>query len=124
MALPARSAFRHERAAVRRRVTREKLFLQLRQEIPYALTVETDTWEEFQDGSVKIGQTIYIARDAHKSIVLGKGGARIKAVREAAVKELEEHMGRRVHLFLFVAVRENWGDDPERYRTWGLEFDA
>jgi GTP-binding protein Era len=105
-------------------VTREKLFLQLRQEIPYALTVETDTWEEFQDGSVKIGQTIYIARDAHKSIVLGKGGARIKAVREAAAKDLEEHFGRRVHLFLFVAVRENWGEDPERYRTWGLEFDA
>jgi GTP-binding protein Era len=105
-------------------VTREKLFLQLRQEVPYALTVETDAWEEFQDGSVKITQTIYLARDAHKAIVLGKGGARIKAIREAARQELEDHFGRRVHLFLYAAVRENWGEDPERFRTWGLEFDA
>jgi GTP-binding protein Era len=105
-------------------VTREKLFLQLRQEIPYGLTVETDAWEEFQDGSVKISQTVYIAREAHKAIVLGKGGARIKAVREAARQELEDHLGRGVHLFLYAAVRENWGDDPERYRTWGLDFDA
>jgi GTP-binding protein Era len=105
-------------------VTREQLFLQLRQEVPYALTVETDTWEEFQDGSVKINQTVYLAREAHKAIVLGKGGARIKAVREAAVQELEAHWGRRVHLFVFVAVRENWGEDPERYRAWGLDFDA
>jgi GTP-binding protein Era len=105
-------------------VTREKLFLQLRQEVPYALTVETDGWEEFQDGSVKIDQTVYLAREAHKAIVLGKGGARIKAVREAARQELEAHWGRRVHLFVFVAVRENWGDDPERYRAWGLDFEA
>jgi GTP-binding protein Era len=105
-------------------VTREKLFLQLRQEVPYSLTVETDAWEEFRDGSVKITQTIYLARDAHKAIVLGKGGARVKAIREAARQELEAHLGRRVHLFLFVAVRENWGEDPERYRAWGLEFDA
>ncbi len=105
-------------------ITREKLFLQLRQELPYALTVETEEWEDKPDGSVRIGQVVYVQRDSQKAIVLGKGGRRIKAVGEAARGELEEMLGCRVHLFLFVKVRENWGDDPERYREWGLDFDA
>ena len=104
--------------------TREKLFLKLHQELPYALTVETESWEDFDDGSVKIDQTIYVARDQHKSICLGKGGSMIKAVRAAAQQELEEFLGRKVHLFLFVKVRQNWLDDPERYRAWGLDFQA
>jgi GTP-binding protein Era len=105
-------------------VTREKLFLQLRQELPYALTVETEEWEDKPDGSVRISQIIYVQRDTQKSIVLGKGGQMIKAVGAAARADLEEMMGCRVHLFLFVKVREKWGDDPDRYRDWGLDFDA
>ena len=105
-------------------ITREKLFLQLRQELPYALTVETEAWQPFEDGAVRIEQTIYVERDSQKAIVLGKQGAKIKSVREAAGAELAEHFERPVHLFIFVKVRNNWGDDPERYRDWGLDFYA
>lgn len=105
-------------------ITREKLFLNLHQELPYALTVETEGWEEFDDGSVRIEQTVYVAREQHKAMCLGKGGRSIRAVREAAQSELEEALGQGVHLFIFVKVRENWINDPERYRMLGLEFDA
>lgn len=105
-------------------VTREKLFLQLHQELPYAATVETESWEEFDDGSAKISQVIYVQRDSQKAIVLGKGGSRVKQISTAARTELERLLDRRVHLFLFVKVRENWTDDPERYSTWGLDFNA
>jgi GTP-binding protein Era len=105
-------------------VTREKLFLNLHQELPYALTVETESWEDFDDGSVRIDQIVYVGRQQHKAICLGKGGRTIKAVREAAQAELTASLGCPVHLFLIVKVRENWINDPERYRVWGLEFDA
>ena len=105
-------------------ITREKLFLNLHQELPYALTVETESWEDFKDGSVRIEQTIYVSRQQHKAMCLGKGGKTIRLVRQAAQKEMEEAFGQPVHLFLFVKVRENWIDDPERYRNLGLEFDA
>jgi GTP-binding protein Era len=105
-------------------VTREHLFRQLHDEVPYALTVETEAWEDFEDGSAKVSQTIYVARDSQKAIVIGKGGSRIKQVRETAQKELEAMLERRLHLFLFVKVRENWQDDPERYREMGLDFEA
>jgi GTP-binding protein Era len=105
-------------------ITREQLFRQLQQELPYALTVETDSWEEFNDGSAKIQQTIFVARDNQKAIVVGKGGDRVRQVREAAQRELEMLMERKVHLFLFVKVRENWADDPERFRALGLDFEA
>ncbi len=105
-------------------ITREKIFLQLKEELPYASTVETETWEEFDNGSVKISQVIYVMRDTQKAIILGKGGSRIKKIGEAARKELEEILERRVHLSLFVKVRENWADDPERYSAWGLDFGA
>lgn len=104
--------------------TREKLFLRLREELPYALTVETDAWTEFDDGSVRIDQTIYVAREGHKGIVLGKRGAGIQPVREAAQADLERELGRKVHLFLFVKVRERWLDDPDRFAAWGLDFNA
>jgi GTP-binding protein Era len=105
-------------------ITREKLFLNLHQELPYALTVETETWEEFTDGSVKVAQTIYVARERHKAMCLGKGGKTIRTVRQAAQRGMEEAFGQPIHLFLFVKVRENWINDPERYRSLGLEFDA
>lgn len=105
-------------------ITREKLFLNLHQELPYALTVESEGWEEFKDGSVRVQQTVYVARDQHKAMCLGKGGRTIRAVREAAQAELEAFLGQTVHLFIFVKVRENWINDPERYRMLGLEFDA
>ena len=102
--------------------TREKLFINLHQELPYNLTVETESWEERKDGSVKIDQVVYVTRANHKGIVLGKKGALIKKVGQDSRLDLEEQMGRRVHLFLFVKVRENWLDDPERFREMGLEF--
>jgi GTP-binding protein Era len=105
-------------------ITREKLFLSLHQELPYGLTVESEGWEEFKNGDVKIQQVIYLARPQHKGMVLGKGGSKIKAIRSEAQKELEKILERRVHLFLFVKVRENWSEDPERYRDWGLDFNA
>ncbi len=104
--------------------TREKLFRKLHQELPYALTVETERWQDFRDGSVKIEQIIYVQRGTQKAIVLGKEGSKIKAIRSDSQEELEEILGCKVHLFLFVKVRENWIDDPERYREWGLDFNA
>jgi len=103
-------------------LTREKLFLNLHQELPYALTVETESWQPFENGAVRIEQVVYVERDSQKGIVLGKRGERIKRVRELAQAELQEVLDREVHLFLFVKVRRNWGDDPERYRDWGLDF--
>ncbi len=105
-------------------VTREKLFLQLRQELPYALAVETETWEEFQDGSVRIAQVITVQRDSQKAIVLGKGGRMIRTVGESSRRELEEAFERRVHLSLFVRVRPDWIDDRSHYRDWGLDYDV
>ena len=102
--------------------TREKLTLRLHQELPYELTVETESWEERPDGSARVEQIIYVAREGHRGIVLGKGGETIKAVGQAARAELEEFMGRRVHLFLNVKVKENWLEDPERYGEMGLDF--
>ena len=104
--------------------TREQLFLRLHQELPYSLTVETEGWEDFQDGSVRIEQTIYVQRGSQKAIVLGKNGRQIKQIRTDSQVELEAFLERRVHLFLFVKVRENWIDDPERYRMLGLDFRA
>ena len=103
-------------------ITREKLFLSLHQELPYSLTVETEGWQERQDGSLKVDQVIYVERPGHKGIVLGKAGQQIKRVGAESRKELEHILKRRVHLFLFVKVREKWRDDPERYREMGLEF--
>jgi GTP-binding protein Era len=105
-------------------ITREKLFLQLHQELPYSLTVETESWRELKDGSVRIEQIVYVSRTTHKAMVLGKGGQRIKSVGHDARIELQSLLDRRVHLFLFVKVREGWHDDPERYRDLGLEFNS
>ena len=103
-------------------VTREQLFLQLHQELPYALTVETERWDERDDESLRIDQIVYLQRESHKPMVLGKGGRRIKEVGSAARRELEALIGRRVHLFLHVKVAPKWADDPARYRDLGLEF--
>jgi GTP-binding protein Era len=103
-------------------ITREKLTLRLHQELPYELTVETENWEEREDGSARIDQIVYVARDGHKGIVLGRGGETAKAVGQAARAELEEFMGRRVHLFLQVKVRPNWLEEAERYSEMGLDF--
>lgn len=105
-------------------VTREKLFLHLHQELPYSLTVQTDDWQDFENGSARIEQTITVLRDSHKAMCLGKGGRTIKAVREAAQAELETILGRKVHLFLLVKVRKNWLEDRAHYQHWGLEFDV
>jgi GTP-binding protein Era len=103
-------------------VTREKLYLRLHQELPYSSHVETEKWEEKKDGSVRIEQVVYVVRVSQKKIVLGEKGRTIRAIGEAARKEIGEILEQKVHLFLFVKVRENWGDDPERYREMGLEF--
>ncbi|HUJ02569.1 MAG TPA: GTPase Era [Rhizomicrobium sp.] len=103
-------------------ITREKLYLRLHDELPYATAVETEKWEEKKDGSVRIDQVIYVQREGQKAIVLGKQGQSIKAIGEAARKEMEEIFGRRVHLFLFVKLRENWAETREHYREIGLEF--
>ena len=103
-------------------VTREKIYLRLHDELPYSSAVETEKWEERRDGSVKIDQVIYVQRDGQKAIVLGKGGATIKKIGELARADLEEMFGRRVHLFLFVKVREDWAEQREHYREMGLEF--
>ena len=103
-------------------ITREKLFDRLHQELPYQATVETDTWKDLRDGSARIEQTIYVERESQRKIVLGKGGATIKAIGAEARKEIAELTEQKVHLFLFVKVREGWGDDPERYRQMGIEF--
>jgi len=103
-------------------MTREKLTLRLHQELPYQLTVETENWEDRKDGSVKIDQLIYVMRDGHKGILLGHKGETIKAVGKAAREELEEFLGRKVHLFLQVKVRPNWLNEAERYSEMGLNF--
>lgn len=103
-------------------VTREKLFLRLHDELPYSLTVETESWEQKKDGSIRIQQVIYVQRDSQKKITLGKDGQTIKTVGQLAREELQEMLDAKVHLFLFVKVRENWTDDRERYREMGLDF--
>ena len=103
-------------------ITREKIYLRLHDELPYASTVETDKWEERNDGSVKIDQTIYVQREGQKAIALGKGGATIKKIGELARAEMEEVFDRRVHLFLFVKVREDWAEQRQHYREMGLEY--
>lgn len=103
-------------------ITREKLYLRLHNELPYSSTIETESWEEKPDGSVRIQQVIYVERDSQKKIVLGHEGQAIKAIGQSARKELMEILEQKVHLFLFVKVRDNWGNDPERYREMGLEF--
>jgi len=103
-------------------VTREKIYLRLHDELPYSSAVETEKWEERKDGSVRIDQVIYVQREGQKAIVLGKGGATIKKIGELARTELEELFGRRVHLFLFVKVREDWAEKSEHYREIGLDF--
>lgn len=105
-------------------ITREKLFLSLRQELPYDCMVDTDSWKEFQDGSARIDQTVYVTRDSQKPIVLGKGGKGIKSVGEQARKELEELLGRRLHLFLHVKVEPKWRERRAHFSAWGLDFDA
>lgn len=105
-------------------VTREKLFRALYQELPYALTVETEKWEEFDNGDIKISQVVFVARETHKAIVLGKGGAQIKKIGEASRLELQDIFECKVHLKLFVKVDEKWLDDKERYEVWGLDFNA
>lgn len=103
-------------------ITREKLYARLHQELPYASHVETEKWEERKDGSVRIEQVIYVERESQKKIVLGKGGESIKHISQNSRREIGDILGQVVHLFLFVKVRGNWGDDPERYREIGLEF--
>ena len=104
--------------------TREKLFLRLHDEIPYDTATETVGWQEFDNGGVRIDQTVYVRRTSQRAIVLGKGGARIRAVRQAAQRELAETLDRPVHLFLTVRVREGWPEDPERFRDLGLDYNV
>ena len=103
-------------------ITREKLFERLHDELPYQSTVETELWKDQPDGSARVEQTIFVTREGQKKIVIGEGGKTIKSIGSAARKEIMEAAEQKVHLFLFVKVRENWGDDPERYREMGLEF--
>jgi GTPase len=103
-------------------ITREKLYLRLHQELPYESTVETNSWQERRDGSVRIEQTIYVERESQRKIVLGRGGQTIKTIGADARREIADMLEQKVHLFLFVKVREAWADDPERYREIGLEF--
>ena len=103
-------------------ITREKMFLRLHEEIPYSSTVETTAWKELRDGSVRIDQTIFVERDSQRKIVLGAKGQTIKQISMEARTEIAEAIEAQVHLFLFVKVRQNWADDPERYREMGLEF--
>ena len=105
-------------------ITREKLYLKLHQELPYATTVETEAWQEKDDGSVRIEQTIYVERESQRSIVLGKGGKMIKSIGAESRHDLGDILETKVRLFLFVKVREKWGDDPGRYSAWGLDFNA
>ena len=103
-------------------ITREKIFERLHDELPYQSTVETELWKDMPDGSARVEQTIYVMREGHKKIVIGEGGRTIKSIGSAARKEIMEAAEQKVHHFLFVKVRENWADDPERYREMGLEF--
>ena len=103
-------------------ITREKIFHRLHDELPYAITVETASWQDRKDGSTRIEQTIFVEREGQRSIVLGKGGQTIKQISMEARREMTGIFERPIHLFLFVKVRENWGDDPDRYREMGLDF--
>jgi GTP-binding protein Era len=103
-------------------ITREKLFERLHQELPYHSTVETESWKELRGGDIRVEQTIYVERESQRKIVIGKGGQTLKAIGESARREITDIVEHKVHLFLFVKVREGWGDDPERYRAMGLEF--
>ena len=103
-------------------ITREKIFERLHDELPYQITVETDQWKEQKDGSARVEQTVFVTRDSHKKIVIGDQGQMLKSIGTAARKDIMEAADCKVHLFLFVKVRENWVDDPERYREMGLEF--
>ena len=103
-------------------ITREKLFERLHQELPYHSTVETETWKELRGGDIRVEQTIYVERESQRKIVIGKGGQTLKSIGESSRREIAEIVEHKVHLFLFVKVREGWGDDPERYRAMGLEF--
>ena len=103
-------------------VTREKFFLRLHEELPYAATIETESWQEKKDGSVRIEQIIYVERETQKAIVIGKGGRSLKEIGKMARLDLEEMLDRRVHLFIFVKVRKNWSDDKERYTNMGLDW--
>jgi GTPase len=103
-------------------ITREKIFERLHDELPYQSTVETEQWKDMPDGSARVEQTIYVTRDGHKKIVIGEGGRTIKAIGTAARQEIAAAAEQKIHLFLFVKVRENWADDPERYREMGLDF--
>ncbi len=103
-------------------ITREKIFERLHDELPYQSTVETELWKDMPDGSARVEQTIYVMREGHKKIVIGEGGRTIKAIGTAARKDIAAAAEQKIHLFLFVKVRENWEDDPERYREMGLEF--
>ncbi len=103
-------------------ITREKLYLRLHEELPYASTVETTQWKTLKDGSVRVEQTVFVERDSQKKIVIGKNGQTIKSISSEARKEISEIAETKIHLFLFVKVRGKWGDDPERYREMGLDF--
>jgi len=103
-------------------ITREKLFERLHQELPYHSTVETESWKELRGGEIRVEQTIYVERESQRKIVIGKGGQTLKSIGESSRRELTDIVEHKVHLFLFVKVREGWGDDPERYRAMGLEF--
>ncbi|HBO59484.1 MAG TPA: GTPase Era [Alphaproteobacteria bacterium] len=105
-------------------ITREKLYMNLNQELPYVTTVLTDSWKDLDNGAIRLDQTIFVEREKQRQIVLGKNGAMIKKIGMQARQELEELFECRVHLFLFVKVREKWGDNPELYRPWGLDFNA
>lgn len=105
-------------------VTREKLFLNVHQELPYSATVETESYEVRKDGSIRIEQVIYVQRESQRSIILGKGGQKVKTIGGAARQDLQDMFETKVHLFLFVKVRDRWQDDPERYRIWNLDFQA
>ncbi len=102
-------------------ITREQIYLQLHKELPYAITVETEKWENFDNGSIKISQIIYVEKDSQKAIILGKAGTKIKQLGERSRKNIEKFMGCTIHLKLFVKVKENWSNDPERYIAWGLD---
>src|SRR5262249_17037148 len=103
-------------------ITREKLYLKLHEELPYQSTVETDSWKELHDGSVRIEQSIYVEREGQRKIALGEGGRMSKGISMDARREISEAIDKKVHLFLHVKVREDWGEDPERYRAAGMEF--
>jgi len=105
-------------------ITREKIFHQLYDELPYATTVETEKWEILEDSIIRIEQIIYVQRNSQKAIMLGNKGNRIKSIGIEARTELENIFECRVQLMLFVKVRENWTDDPNRYKDWNINFDA